>query len=90
MSNLGTVGNFGVVHKDKAFNFSAVGATMINWAFTVDSATTYLTVPTTMTGGQSIRYLRVKLASMSWKPSACWRQRLRPAQPPGRENCPRQ
>jgi xylulokinase len=58
MSNLGTVGNFGVVHKNKAFNFSAVGATMINWAFTVDSATTYLTVPTTMTGGQSIRYLR--------------------------------
>jgi xylulokinase len=58
MSNLGTVGNFGVVHKSRAFNFSEVGATMINWAFTVDSADTYVTVPTTMTGGQSIRYLR--------------------------------
>jgi ribulokinase len=58
MSNLGTVGNFGVVHRNRAFNFSPVGATMINWAFTVDSANTYVTVPTTMTGGQSIRYLR--------------------------------
>jgi sugar (pentulose or hexulose) kinase len=58
MSNLGTVGNFGVVHKNKAFNFSALGATMINWAFTVGSADTYVTAPTTMTGGQSIRFLR--------------------------------
>jgi xylulokinase len=58
MSNLGTVGNFGVVHKSLDFNFGAVGGTMINWAFTVDSESTYLTVPTTMTGGQSIRYLR--------------------------------
>lgn len=58
MSNLGTVGNLGVVHKSRAFNFSPVGATMINWAFTVDPADTYVTVPTTMTGGQSIRYLR--------------------------------
>ena len=47
-----------MVHKDRAFNFGEVGATMINWAFTVDSANTYVTVPTTMTGGQSIRYLR--------------------------------
>jgi xylulokinase len=58
MSNLGTVGNFGVVHTNRDFNFSAVGATMINWAFTVNSAKTYVTVPTTMTGGQSIRFLR--------------------------------
>jgi ribulokinase len=58
MSNLGTVGNFGVVHKNKAFNFSPIGATMINWAYTVGATDTYLTVPTTMTGGQSIRFLR--------------------------------
>ncbi len=58
MSNLGTVGNFGVVHKSREFNFSPVGAAMINFAFSVDSANTYVTVPTTTTGGQSIRYLR--------------------------------
>ena len=58
MSNLGTVGNFGVVHKSREFNFSPVGLSMINFAFTVDSANTYVTVPSTTTGGQSIRYLR--------------------------------
>ena len=58
MSNLGTVGNFGVVHKNQAFNFSDVGLSMINFAFTIDSANTYITVPSTTTGGQSIRYLR--------------------------------
>lgn len=31
---------------------------MINFPYTVDSANTYVTVPSTMTGGQSIRYLR--------------------------------
>ena len=58
MSNLGTVGNFGVVHKSREFNFSPVGLSMINLAFTIDSANTYITIPTTTTGGQSIRYLR--------------------------------
>jgi sugar (pentulose or hexulose) kinase len=58
MSNLGTVGNFGVIHRNREFNFSAVGLAMINFAFTVDSARTYITVPSTTTGGQSIRYLR--------------------------------
>jgi xylulokinase len=58
MSNLGTVGNFGVIHKSKAFNFSPVGLAMINLAFTIDSANTYITIPSTTTGGQSIRYLR--------------------------------
>jgi len=38
MSNLGTVGNFGVVHKSREFNFSPVGLAMINLAFTIDSA----------------------------------------------------
>jgi xylulokinase len=58
MSNLGTVGNFGVVHKSREFNFSPVGLSMINLAFTIDSANTYITIPSTTTGGQSIRYLR--------------------------------
>ncbi len=58
MSNLGTVGNFGVIHRSRDFNFSPVGSTMINLAFTIDSANTYVTIPSTTTGGQSIRYLR--------------------------------
>ncbi len=57
-SNLGTCGNFGVVHKSTDFMFSPVGLSMINFAYTVDSENIYITVPTTTTGGQSIRYLR--------------------------------
>jgi xylulokinase len=57
-SNLGSVGNFGIVHQDLDFIFSPVGRAMINFPYTVDSETTYVTAPTTMTGGQSIRYLR--------------------------------
>jgi xylulokinase len=58
MSNLGTVGNFGIVFKNPEFIFSPAGLSMINLAFTVDSANTYMTIPSTTTGGQSIRYLR--------------------------------
>jgi xylulokinase len=58
MSNLGTVGNFGVVHKSTNFIYSAVGRAMINVAFTIDSKDTYITIPSTTTGGQSIRYIR--------------------------------
>jgi xylulokinase len=58
MSNLGTVGNFGVVFKNPEFMFSPEGLSMINLAFTVDSANTYMTIPSTTTGGQSLRYLR--------------------------------
>ncbi len=58
MSNLGTVGNFGIVFKDASFMFSPEGLSMINLAFTVNSADTYMTIPSTTTGGQSIRYLR--------------------------------
>lgn len=58
MSNLGTVGNFGIVFKDADFMFSPVGLSMINLGFTIDSANTYMTIPSTTTGGQSIRYLR--------------------------------
>ncbi|MGQ9500774.1 MAG: FGGY-family carbohydrate kinase [Anaerolineae bacterium] len=58
MSNLGTVGNFGIVFKNADFMFSPEGLSMINLAFTVNSADTYMTIPSTTTGGQSIRYLR--------------------------------
>lgn len=51
--NLGTCGNFGVIHKNVSFLDS-----MINFAYTKDSDNTFITVPTTTTGGQSIRYLR--------------------------------
>jgi len=52
-SNLGTCGNFGIIHRGKVFL-----DTMINFAYTTDSRNTYITVPTTTTGGQLIRYLR--------------------------------
>lgn len=61
-SNLGSVGNFGVVHDSLAFIYSPVGRVMINVPYTVDSAHTYVTIPTTMTGGLSIRYLRDQFA----------------------------
>ncbi len=57
-SNLGTCGNFGVIHKSTDFMFSDVGFSMINFPYTIDSESIYITVPTTTTGGQSIRYLR--------------------------------
>ncbi len=57
-SNLGSVGNFGIVHQNTAFNFSDTGKLMINFPYTVNSMSTYVTVPTTMTGGLCIRYLR--------------------------------
>ncbi|MBE3041553.1 carbohydrate kinase, partial [Candidatus Bathyarchaeota archaeon] len=54
----GTVGNFGVIFSDPSFMFSPEGLSMINLSFTIDAAHTYMTIPSTMTGGQSIRYLR--------------------------------
>lgn len=51
--NLGTCGNFGVIHKDDNFLKS-----MLVCAHTIDCRNTYVTIPTTTTGGQSIRYLR--------------------------------
>lgn len=57
-SNLGTVGNFGIVHKSQEFIYSPIGYLMINFPYTVDSKNTLVTVPTTMTGGQSLRFLR--------------------------------
>jgi xylulokinase len=61
--NLGSVGNFGLVYTDPAFAFSPIGHLMgINFPYTVDCENTLITVPTTMTGGQSIRYLRDNFA----------------------------
>ena len=57
-SNLGSVGNFGIVHQNIDFNFSEIGRLMINFPYTVNSSDTFVTVPTTMTGGQCIRYIR--------------------------------
>ncbi|MEA5015458.1 MAG: FGGY-family carbohydrate kinase [Candidatus Limiplasma sp.] len=51
--NLGTCGNFGVIHRNTAFL-----DTMINLAYTVDSKDTFVVIPTTTTGGQLIRYMR--------------------------------
>jgi xylulokinase len=51
--NLGTCGNFGIITRDTNFP-----DTMINFAYTVDSKSTYIIVPTTTTGGQLIRYMR--------------------------------
>ena len=63
-SNLGSVGNFGLIHRNVDYNFSPVGYLMINFPYTVDSAHTYVTVPTTMTGGQSLRYLRDQFSQL--------------------------
>jgi len=57
-SNLGTVGNFGVIYKDIEFMFSDIGRRLMSFPYTTESASTYITVPTTTTGGQTIRYLR--------------------------------
>jgi len=51
--NLGTCGNFGIIHKDDNFDNR-----MIVCPYTKDSEDTYITIPTTTTGGQIIRYIR--------------------------------
>ena len=55
-SNLGTVGNLGVIYRDIEFAFSDVGKLLMNFPYTMPD--TYVTVPTTLTGGQTIRYMR--------------------------------
>lgn len=57
-SNLGTVGNLGIIHRNGDYNFSPTGRLMINFPYTVDSEHTYVTVPTTLTGGLCLRFLR--------------------------------
>lgn len=64
MSNLGSVGNFGVIHRKADFIHSPVGFAMINLAFTIDSRNTYITIPSTATGGSSIRYLRDRFSQL--------------------------
>ncbi len=51
--NLGTCGNFGIIHNRPTFHRS-----MIAFNYTTDSENSFITVPTTTTGGQLIRYLR--------------------------------
>jgi len=51
--NLGTCGNFGIIHDQPSFHKS-----MIAFNYTTDSEKSYITVPTTTTGGQLLRYLR--------------------------------
>ena len=55
-SNLGTVGNLGVIYTDIDFAFTEIGKALINFPYTTRN--TYITVPTTLTGGQTIRYVR--------------------------------
>lgn len=57
-SNLGTVGNFGILTRNVDFLFSTTGRLMINFPYTVDSSNMYVTVPTTLTGGQCLRWIR--------------------------------
>jgi len=62
--NLGTAGNFGIIHRSREFLFSESGAASINFPYTVDSADTYVTVPTTTTGGGTLRYLRDQFSAL--------------------------
>ncbi len=62
--NLGTAGNFGIIHRSRDFLFSESGASSINFPYTVDSHDTYITVPTTTTGGQTLRYLRDEFSAL--------------------------
>ena len=55
-SNLGTVGNLGVIYKDIEFAFSDIGKALMNFPYTTKD--TFVTVPTTLTGGQTVRYVR--------------------------------
>lgn len=51
--NLGTCGNFGIIHSRPIFHQS-----MIAFNYTTDSEKVFITVPTTTTGGMLIRYMR--------------------------------
>jgi sugar (pentulose or hexulose) kinase len=53
--NLGTCGNFGIIHSQPVFHKS-----MIAFNYTTDTQANpvFITVPTTTTGGQLIRYMR--------------------------------
>ena len=51
--NLGTCGNFGIIHNDEQFMEK-----MFAFPYTTNSRETYITVPTTLTGGLLLRYMR--------------------------------
>ena len=72
MSNLGTVGNFGVIFTDPDFMFSPEGLSMINLGFTIDSKNNFMTIPSTMTGGQSLRYLRDNFSQLEVETERRW------------------
>ncbi|MCK4515780.1 MAG: hypothetical protein KAU31_11010 [Spirochaetaceae bacterium] len=52
-SNLGSAGNFGIIHDDTDFMFE-----MIALGFTVNPRKNFITIPTTTTGGMAVRYIR--------------------------------
>jgi xylulokinase len=58
--NLGTAGNFGILHRDREFLFSPSAAASINFPYTISD--TWITVPTTTTGGGTLRYVRDQLS----------------------------
>jgi len=62
--NLGTCGNFGIIHSQPIFHKS-----MIAFNYTTDSLyePVYITVPTTTTGGQLIRYMRDEFYQAEYK-----------------------
>ena len=57
--NLGTCGNFGIIHRDTEFI-----PDMLVASYTIDSKHMNVTVPTTTTGGQSLRYIRDNFAQL--------------------------
>lgn len=57
-SNLGSAGNFGIIHDDTDFMYE-----MIAMGFTVNPRKNFITIPTTTTGGMAIRYLRDRFGS---------------------------
>ena len=57
--NLGTCGNFGVINGGEAFM-----PEMFNLPYTTDVESHYITVATTVTGGQSLRYLKENFADV--------------------------
>lgn len=58
-SNIGTCGNFGIIHKDTDFMYE-----MIAMIFTVNEEENYITIPTTTTGGMSLRFIRDKFSHL--------------------------
>ena len=53
--NLGTCGNFGIIHSQPVFHKSMIA---FNYTTDTNSNHVFITVPTTTTGGQLIRYMR--------------------------------